>query len=63
MAKIKSFDKKTANAFAQEAEQALQALAKKYGVDVSVGSGSFTDSNFQFKVKTAVKSSDGTALT
>jgi hypothetical protein len=60
---IAKFDRKTASAFAKEAEQALQALARKYGVDVSTGSGSYNDSNFTFKITAAVKSSDGTAIT
>ena len=62
MAKIQQFDRKTANAFAREAEQALQALAEKHGVDVSIGSGNFTQNDFSFKVKAAVKSKDGTVL-
>ena len=52
---ITSFDETNANAFAKEAVAALEALAKKHGVDIKRGGGRFDAMTLDMKLKVTVK--------
>jgi len=63
MTRIKSFDRSVCRIVSSDLLTALKRAAKDYGLDVSLGRGTYTDANFTFKVQVSVVGKDGTALT
>ena len=61
--KIETFDKATCRMIAREIEQAVAAVAEKYGVSVAYKGGSFDASTFKPKIELSVVAPDGVVAT
>lgn len=60
---ITVIERSTCQMLRPELEAALQSVATKYGVSISLGSASFSPDNVTFKLIVAVKSASGDAMT
>ena len=60
---IKQFDRKTCKMLSVEIEEALQSIAKKYGISIKRGNGSYSESRCLIKVECATIGEDGFART
>lgn len=60
--KITAFDKPSCRALRIAVEAKLQEVAKEFGIAIKTGNGTFTRSNFNFKVEACVFANDGTVL-
>jgi hypothetical protein len=47
---VKRFDRSTADAIVKEVIDAAQGVARRYGINISRGNGTFSDNNFSFKI-------------
>lgn len=63
MKKVTSFNRQNIRQINSEIESALASIAKKYGVELSVGNTRFTSSNFSTKIEVATIASNGTVMT
>ena len=52
---IKTINKTTAKALKNEVMKALEAVEKKYNIDISSKAGTYTDTSLGFKIEIAVK--------
>jgi hypothetical protein len=59
MAKIKTIDKAAIVAMRTVIEAALQGVAKEYGLDITVGHGTYGESTGSLKVEMVVPTADG----
>jgi hypothetical protein len=60
--KVDKFNKALCRTLRNVVEETLQEVAKEHGISIKVGSGSFSDVNFNFKVEASVIGKDGVAL-
>lgn len=62
---IKSIDKTAANLLASKIEEALQDLAKEFGVDIKRGNGTFNElgTNFTLKLEISTLNESGEVIT
>jgi len=61
MKTIKQFDRATCTIIHNAIDKALEPVAKKFGISIDNGSGSYTDDNYTLKIELAVIGEDGTA--
>lgn len=60
--RIERFDRATCREFSMAVEDALQDVAKEFGVNVEMGNGSFQGTSYTLKVVASVIASDGSVL-
>ena len=63
MNNIKSLDRGAVRTINADIESALQAVATKYGITISLGNATFSKSNCDLKIKYAVQGDSGMAIT
>ena len=60
--KITQFDKQTCRTLGTEIEQALQKVAKEFGVSIKRKSGSYSSTNYTVKIEASIIGQNGIIL-
>lgn len=61
--KVDQFDRGILSAIDADVIEALKPVAEKYGIDISKGRGTFSNTNFTMKIEMSVVGDDGNAVT